>query len=368
MKIFCVNFGSTSTKIGAFDGDEQIFTKSYDVGKDGYPAKFANLDEHQAYAIDLFAGVLAEYGLSYEDFDVFVGRGGGQVFVTSGAFRINDIMIQDTYRLGNDAHPGKLGCRVAYALGQKYGKESYIVNPPCVDEFIDVARPTGFKEINRCSRNHALNQKEVGFRYAKDTGRDYNKLNLIICHMGGGISITAHRQGKMIDSNDIIEGDGPMAPTRCGSVPAIPLIDMCYSGKYTHDEMIRKCIKTAGLVAHLGTEDAREVEKRIAEGDKYAEVIYNAMIYQIAKYAGSMAVALKGKVDAVLFTGGMSRGEAFCEKLKDYLGFLGCDFARYPGEFEIQALAAGVVRALEGDEPVHEYTGEDVWQGFEGVE
>ena len=367
MKIFCVNFGSTSTKIGAFDGNEEIFTKSYDVGKDGYPAKFANLDEHQAFAIDLFAGVLAEYGLKYEDFDVFVGRGGAQVFIKSGAYLINEIMIEDTYKIGNDAHPGKLGTRVAYALGQKYGKNAYIVNAPSVDEYIEIARVTGFKEINRCSRIHTLNQKEVAFRYANDTGQNYNDLNLIVCHMGGGISVTAHRKGKMIDSNDIIEGEGPMAPTRCGAIPVIPLINMCYSGEYTHDQMIRKCIKTGGLMAHLGTDDAREVERRIAEGDKYAKTVFDAMIYQIAKWAGSMAVSLGGKVDAILFTGGMSRSKYLCEQLEEYLGFLGAPFAKYPGEFEMQALAAGVIRALEGDEPVHEYDGKDVWSGFEGA-
>ena len=368
MKIFCMSFGSTSTKIGAFDGEKELFIRSYDLGKGVYPAKFANLDEHQAFAIGLFSGVLAEYGLVYQDFDAFVGRGGAVAYIKGGVYRVNEIMIADTYRNGHDAHPAKLGPRVAYALGQAFDKDAFIVNPPSVDEFIEIARATGLKEVIRRSNSHALNQKEVALRYAADTGRDYHDMNLIVCHLGGGISITAHRKGEMIDSNDIIEGDGPMTPTRSGMVPAIPLIGLCYSGKYTYDEMMHKCIKTGGLYAHLGTDDVREIQRRIREGDAYAETILNAMVYQIAKFAGSMAVALRGKVDAILLTGGMAHSDMICGQLEDYLGFLGAPLVRYPGEFEIQGLANGVRRVLSGIDPILEYDGKDVWQGFEGAD
>ena len=363
-KVFCVNFGSTSTKIGAFIEEEPIFLKSYDHGKDGYPKKFANLEEHKVFAENLFVEVLAENGLKLEDFDIFVSRGGAQVFIQSGAYKINEKMYEDTFRIGNDSHPGKLGPRIAYGYSLKYGKPAYIVNGPSVDEYIDLARITGFKGINRCSRIHTLNQKEVAFRFAKEIGKKYFDLNLIVCHMGGGISITAHRRGKMIDSNDIIEGDGPMSPTRCGAVPVIPLIEMAFSGEVSKDEMIRNTVKTGGLTAHLGTGDLREIEQRIENGDKYAEIVEDAMIYQIAKYVGSMAVALNGKVDGILFTGGMSKSKRLVEQLTNYVSWI-APIHVYPGEFEMQALASGIIRVLNGEDEEHEYTGEDVWTGFD---
>ncbi|MCQ2567727.1 MAG: butyrate kinase [Mogibacterium sp.] len=362
-KIFCVNFGSTSTKIGAFEDEEAIFLKSYDLGSEEYPKKFANLDEHQNFADQLFRKVLEEHDLSLEDFDIFVSRGGGQVFIESGAYQINEKMIEDTYKIGGEGHPGKLGPRLAYAYSKELGKPAYIVNGPSVDEYMDVARLTGYKEINRCSRIHTLNQKEVAYRYAAKVGKDYRSLNLIVCHMGGGISVTAHRQGYMIDSNDIIEGEGPMSPTRSGAIPVMPLIEMAYSGKYTKEEMILKTIKNGGLMAHLNTGDLREVESMIGNGDKYAELVMESMVYQIAKFAGSMAVALEGKIDAILLTGGMSKSGKLCEMMEKYLGWL-APIEKFPGEFEMQALASGIIRVLNGEDAEHEYTGVDVWTGF----
>ncbi|MCR5845923.1 MAG: butyrate kinase [bacterium] len=358
-KLLCLNFGSTSTKMAAFENDEKIFSKSYTPGEDGYP-KFKNLAEHQEYAIDLAAKNLAEYGLTFEDIDAFVARGGGMMTTSSGTFAINEILIEDTKKVGNEQHPGKLGNRICFALGQKYGKPAFVVNQPSSDELIEEARYTGFKDIYRHSDIHALNQKEVCYRYAASIERNYEDLNLIVCHIGGGISVTAHRKGKMIDSNNIIMGDGPMAPTRSGTIPAIPLIEMCFSGKYEMMELIMRVMKNGGLKDHLGTDDARIVEQRIEEGDEYAKIIYDTMLYQISKYAGEMAVALEGKVDQILITGGMARSKYVTDYISGKLAWIAPSTV-IPGEFEMEALAAGAMRVLSGQEEAKEYTGIPVW-------
>lgn len=362
-KILGINFGSTSTKIGAFHNEEAIFLKSFDHGQDGYPKKFANLKEHEAFAKELIVKVLSENSLKLEDFDIFVARGGAQVFIESGAYLINDIMYADTDRFGGDRHPGKLGTRICYDYSKTYNKNAYIVNGPSVDEYQDIARLTGLHDVYRQSRIHALNQKEVAYRYAKQVGKKYQELNLVICHVGGGISVTAHKQGKMVDSTDIIEGEGPMSPTRAGAMPVMPIIEMAFSGKYQIEELILRMVKTGGLTDHLGTGDLREIEKRIAEGDAYAKLVVDSMFYQIAKFAGSMAVALDGKVDSIILTGGMSKSNLLVKTLTDKLAWI-APTAVFPGEFEMQALAAGIMRVMNKEEEAHIYTGIDVWTGF----
>ncbi|MDR1299522.1 MAG: butyrate kinase, partial [Oscillospiraceae bacterium] len=350
-----------------FNRKEPVFKVSYDHGQDGYPKKFANLAEHEAFATDLIKSVVAENGFSMTDFDVFVARGGGMVYTKSGAYLINDVLIRDTDRIGGDRHPGKLGVRICRAFSKEYGKDAYTVNGPSVDEYDDVARLTGVSEILRTSHIHTLNQKEVAYRYAESVGKRYDGLNLIVCHIGGGISVTAHRKGAMVDSTDIIEGDGPKSPTRAGSLPAIPLIELCYSGKYEKEELILKIVKTGGLTGLLGTDDLREVLRRIESGDSFAKTVYETMVYQIVKCAGAMAAALNGEVDAVLFTGGMSKSTQLVGALTERLSWI-APAAVFPGEFEMEGLAAGVMRIVDGAETAHEYIGVDVWAGFEGRE
>ncbi|MDR2196920.1 MAG: butyrate kinase [Coriobacteriales bacterium] len=361
--ILVINFGSTSTKIGVFEGEDAVFTKSYDHGTEEYPKKFADLEEHRAFAEKLIEGLLAEKGYRLEDVDVFVGRGGAQVFIESGAYLINEIMYDDTFKIGGDRHPGKLGTQISWGYSQKYGKPAYIVNGPSVDEFEDAARLTGLKEVMRQSRIHTLNQKEVAYRYAREHDLKYRELNLIVCHMGGGISITAHKRGRMVDSNDIIEGEGPMSPTRAGALPAMPLLELAYSGDYKHEDLVIRLVAKGGLIDHLGTADMREAEKMVAEGDGYAKIVLESMFYQIAKQAGAMAVVLDGQVDAILFTGGMARSDLLVDYLTAKLAWIAPIFT-YPGEFELQGLASGIMRVLRGEEDAHEYTGKDVWTGF----
>jgi butyrate kinase len=363
-KILVINFGSTSTKIAAFENETAIFKKSFDHGEGEYPKKFKDLAEHEVFAASLIRRLVEENGLKMTDIDIFVARGGAQVFIESGAYLINDIMYEDTNRIGGEHHPGKLGTRICRAFSTEYGRNAYIVNGPSVDEYDDVARLTGMPEILRTSHIHTLNQKEVAHRYAKQTGRSYNELNLILCHIGGGISVTAHKKGRMVDSTDIIEGDGPLSPTRSGALPVIPLIEMCYSGKYEKDELILKTVKKGGLMGLLGTDDLREVLRRVDAGDKFAKTAYETMIYQITKYVGAMAAALEGRVDAILFTGGMSRSERFTSAMAGKLKWI-APSAVFPGEFEMEGLAAGIMRVMNGEERAHEYTGVDVWTGFE---
>jgi butyrate kinase len=362
--ILVINFGSTSTKIGVFKGEEAQFSKSYDHGSAEYPKRFADLVEHRAFAEQLIDKLLEQQGYTLADFDVFVARGGAQVFIESGAYAINKVMYEDSLRIGGDHHPGKLGTQICYGYSQSLNKPAYIVNAPSVDEFDEVARLTGLHDIMRQSRIHTLNQKEIAHRYAREHGLKYQELNLIVCHMGGGISVTAHKQGRMVDSNDIIEGEGPMSPTRAGMLPTLPLLRLAFSGEYTLDSLIMRCIKTGGMMDHLGTDDLREAERRIETGDAYAKVVVESMFYQIAKQAGAMAAVLDGQVDAILFTGGMAKSDMLVEYLTGKLSWIAPIF-NYPGEFELQGLASGIVRVLQGEEEAHEYTGVDVWTGFE---
>ena len=253
-------------------------------------------------------------------------------------------------------HASVLGAQIAYNLAKINNKKAYVVNPVTVDEKQEISRITGIKGIYNQSIFHALNQKEVAHQYANSIGKKYDELNLIVAHLGGGISVGAHKNGKIIEVNNALNGDGPFAPTRSGKVPAIDLIEMCFSGKYSEEELKELITKKGGLVSHLGTSDARDVVKMIAEGNEYAKLVYDAMIYQVAKEIGAQSVVLKGKVDAIILTGGMAYDEYFIKTLKEYISFIG-KVVIIPGEEEMQALSNGVLRVLNGEEKAQEYTG-----------
>ena len=287
-KVFAINPGSTSTKIAMFEGDKEVFSKN--VSHDAEKLKeFKEISDQFDYRKETILKELAEAGQTLEGVDAFSARGGGLVNVEGGVYKVGEKLLEHA-RVGYTVkHPATLGAQLADAFAKEYGGVAFVVNPPDVDEFTEVARVTGLKGIYRESRIHALNQKEIGIRYAAKLGKKYEDLNLIICHIGGGISVTAHNHGKMVDSNDIANGDGPMAPTRCGQLPVKDVVTMCFSGKYTEKEMREKITKTGGLVDHLGTSDAREVTEMIKNGNQYAKLIEDAMIYEIGKTADSMA-------------------------------------------------------------------------------
>lgn len=365
-KVFTINPGSTSTKIAMFEGGEAVFSKnvSHDAAK---LKEFKEISDQFEYRRETIMTELEAAGQSLNGVDAFSARGGGLVNVEGGVYIVGDKLLEHARAGFSVKHPAMLGAQLAAAFAEEYGGTAYVVNPPDVDEFTDEARVTGLKGIYRESRIHALNQKEIGIRYAERLGKKYEELNLIICHIGGGISVTAHNHGKMVDSNDIANGDGPMAPTRCGQLPVKDVIAMCYSGRFTETEMRDKVTKTGGLVDHLGTSDARAVEKMMQDGSRYAKLVYDSMLYEIGKTAGSMAAVLKGKVDGIVLTGGISHSNYVVEYLTDMLSFI-APIEVMAGEFEMEALAAGAVRVLSGEEQAKTYTGVPVWSGFEADE
>lgn len=361
-KIFAINPGSTSTKIGLFEGEKLIFkqTVSHDATiLEQFSKSYDQLD----YRKETIMNVLKDQEVDISDCAAFVGRGGGQASCVGGVYEVNDLVLSDA-RSGKYAdHPACLGCAIAHEFAELYNVRAYIANLPSTDEFQDVARLTGVRGVYRKSNTHALNQKEVAMRVASDMGMNYHDSNFIVAHIGGGVSVTAHRQGRMVDSNDIINGDGPMAPTRTGFIPLKDVIDMCFSGDWSAKEMYQLISKTGGFVNHLGTSDTLEIVQRIEAGDAYAKLVYDAFQYQIAKEIGAMAATLKGKVDAIILTGGIANDKSLVANLKDYVGFIAPVIVQ-AGEFELEALAAGVLRVLRKEETALIYTGKPVFSGF----
>lgn len=361
-KILVINPGSTSTKVGVFYNDVCVFEDTVEHSKEEL-APFKEISDQKDFRLAVIEKFLEEHDVELATVDAFAGRGGGLESCVSGTYEINDKLYEHASTMHTVKHPSTLGATLAYEFGKKYGRPSFCVNPPDVDEFNMEARITGIPEIYRESRIHALNQKEIAIRYADSIGKRYEDLNLIVCHIGGGISIAAHNHGKMIDCNDIVNGDGPMTPNRSGFVPAKPLIKMCFSGKYTEKEVGAFINKTGGIQAWLDTNDMREVTKRIEAGDRKAKIVYDAMIYQIAKQVGAMFVALKCNCSAIILTGGISNDPYLVKNLKKYVGKL-ATVIEMPGEFELEALASGALRVLRGIEEPKVYTGEPVFKGI----
>lgn len=361
-RVFAINPGSTSTKVGLFENDMEIF--SANVSHHASKLKeFREISDQLPYRRDTILAELRGNGTSLRDTDAFVGRGGGLVGLVGGTYTINDILLHHA-RVGFTVkHPAILGAQLAYEFAGTYGGKAFVVNPPDVDEFHLVARVSGLSDVYRESRGHPLNQKEVAIRYAGETRRRYEDLNLVVSHIGGGLTVTAHRKGLMIDSTDVINGDGPMAATRAGAIPATAIVKMCYSGKYTESDMYDRITKTGGLVDHLGTSEVTEVLERIKGDDEYAKIIYDAMIYQIGKYIGAYAAVLKGEVDAILLTGGIAHDSYLVNGITDMVRFI-APVKVYAGEFELEALARGALRVLSGQEEAKTYTGVPVWSGF----
>lgn len=354
--ILAINPGSTSTKIAVFRGVTEVFNETlrHDPAE---LAQFSCNNDQLDYRRDAILSALDAHGLALGDMDAFACRGGGQCTHVGGTYLVNERMVQEAHDEVYASHPALLACQIAYAFTQATGKPSFMTNSPATDEMDERARITGIKGIYRLCYCHALNQKEVAQRYAARIGKPYEELNLIVAHIGGGVSVTAHRHGRMVDTNDNLNGDGPMAPNRVGAIPAHDLMKLCYSGK-TEAEMAKLIRSQGGLLSHLGTFDALEVKRRIAEGDAYAKKIYDAMIYQIAKYMGSMAVACEGKVDQIILTGGIAHDEYLCGEIERLVGFI-APVTDMPGEFEMEALVHGAQNALEHG--AMEYTGIPVW-------
>ena len=358
-RILAINPGSTSTKIALFDDEEIIFKKNL-AHEESKLAEFKDISDQLPYRTEMVINALKENNIPLETIDAFSGRGGGLVSVEGGTYKINELLLHHAQIGYTMKHASVLGAQIAYNLAKVNNKEAYIVNPVSVDEKEEISRITGIKGVYNESTFHALNQKEVAHKYAKNIGKKYEELNLVVVHLGGGISIGAHKNGRIIDVSNALNGDGPFAPTRTGKIPGNQLVKLCFSGKYTEDEVMELITQKGGLVSHLGTSDTRDVKKMIENGDNYAKLIYDAMIYQVAKEIGAYSTVLKGKVDAIIITGGIANDNYVIEKLNQYVSYIG-NIVVMPGEEEMQALSNGALRVLKGEERSLEYTGIPVW-------
>ena len=352
-KILAINPGSTSTKLAIFEDENCIFKAS--LKHDAVLiSKFEHVIDQFDFRMKAIKEELEKSQIDLSKLDAVVGRGGMLKPIEGGTYHVNEEMIDYVSKGTRGEHASNLGCIIAKRLADTYHINSFIVDPVAVDEMEDIARYTGMPEIKRDSLFHALNQKAVAHRASQDLGKKYQDLNLIIAHLGGGISVGVHRKGRVIDVNNALDGDGPMSPERSGSVPLGPLYKMVFTGKYTLKEIQRKNYGQGGLVAYLGTNDGYEIQQRIKKGDTKAKFIYEVMCYQIAKEIGSCSTVLKGSVDAIVLTGGLAYDSYAVEFIKERVSFI-APVMVYPGEDEMEALALGVLRVLKGEEEAKIY-------------
>lgn len=356
MKILAINPGSTSTKISVFENHEDIFTINIKHTTEEI-CSFAKVIDQYDFRKKIILKELETAGIKLSSTDLVVGRGGLLKPIPGGVYKINDAMIRDLKDETSRAHPSNLGAILAFEISKEIGSSagSYIVDPVIVDELEPLARFSGMPEVPRISIFHALNQKAVARRFAREHNVKYEDLNLIIVHMGGGITVGAHRKGRVIDVNNGLDGEGPFSPERSGGVPVGDLVNLCFSGKYTLEEVKKKITGQGGLVAYLGTNSAYEVGKKVRAGDNNAETVYRAMAYQISKEIGAIAVVLEGKIDGIILTGGVAYDDLFCKWIEEKVGFLG-KVIIYPGEDEMKALEEGVYFAVKGEMEIKEYT------------
>jgi len=352
-KILVINPGSTSTKIAVFSNTEHIMDNTIRHNTDEL-AQYNLISDQFSFRKKLIEQFLESNNISLSSFDAVVGRGGLLKPLPGGTYCINEKMVHDLTIGVQGQHASNLGGIIAKKIGDEIHKPAYIVDPVVVDEMDEIARITGIPEIKRSSIFHALNQKAVARSVSKQLSKKYDDLNLIVAHLGGGISIGAHKKGRVIDVNNALEGDGPFTPERAGEIPGEKLIKMFVYGNYSINDMMKKLVGDSGLVAHLGTNNAVEVGNMIDSGNKDAALIYKSMAYQVAKEIGSCAAVLKGFVDAIIITGGMANDSRFTEWIEEYISFIGKIFV-IPGENEMLALAEGTLRILRGEEDVKEY-------------
>ena len=352
MNILAINPGSTSTKLAVFEDETPRLTRTLRHSVEEL-STFPQATDQFEFRKDLVQRELEADGIPLQ-FDAVIGRGGLFKPIPGGVYEINELMLHDA-RHASRPHACNLGCLIAADLAARIpGCRAFIADPGVTDELEEVSRITGSPLMPRITIWHALNQRAIARRYAREQGTCYEDLNLIICHLGGGISIGTHLRGRCIDVNNALDGEGPFSPERAGTLPAGPLIDLCYSGRFTREELKKRISGHAGLAAHLGTTDVPTIVSRIAEGDRHAELVLNAMIYQTAKSIGAAATVLYGQVDAILLTGGIAHSDYVISRLTERVSFL-APVHVYPGEDELEALALNALGALRGELKIQEY-------------
>lgn len=352
-RIFVVNPGSTTTKIALFEGEKVIFTEElrHDVHD---LAAYKTIYDQQPFRTKLVREALEKHKVDLHTIDAIACRGGNMKPVEGGTYEVTPEMLEDLRMGVMGQHASNLGAIIGNAIAEEYGLPVYVTDPVVVDEMEDVARISGCPEIPRKSKDHPLNQKAAARKAATDLDSTYEELNLILVHMGGGISVGIHRHGRMIDVNNSLDGDGPFSPERAGGIPFGSLIDICYSGTKTKEELRKHLVGKGGLAAYLGTNDARQIVRRINDGDEYARIIYEAMAYQISKEIGAGATVLKGQVDAIVLTGGLAYDALLTGWIKERVDFI-APVMIYAGEFEMEALAQGAIRVLCCQEQLKKY-------------
>ncbi|WP_213419110.1 butyrate kinase [Bacillus subtilis] len=352
-RILTINPGSTSTKIGVFHNERSIFEKTLRHNIEELQ-RFDRIIDQYEFRKNHILETLHEQGINISKFDAVCARGGLLRPIEGGTYVVNDEMIEDLKSGYAGQHASNLGGIIAREIADGLNIPSYIVDPVVVDEMSVLAKVSGMPEIERKSIFHALNQKAVARKAAASLGKRYENMKMIITHMGGGITIGVHDRGRVVDVNNGLHGEGPFSPERAGTVPAGDLVDLCFSGEYTKDEIMKKLVGTGGLLGYLGTNDAVKVEQMIQGGDEKARFIYDAMAYQVAKEIGAASAALKGEVEAIVLTGGLAYGKSFVSAIRSYIDWIS-DVLVYPGENELQSLAQGALRVLLGEEQSKQY-------------
>ena len=352
MKVLVINPGATSTKVAVFDEETQVYKTTVDHSPQELD-RFDRVIDQADYRKEAILKAVTEAGYKLSDFAAVCGRGGLYRAIPSGTYAVNDKVMADVEAAPYGEHPSNLGAYLARRIGDLVGIPAFFVDPVCVDEMTEVAHVSGFAEFRRLSQFHALNQKAVAKRYAKEIGKPYESLNLIVCHMGGGVSVGAHVKGEVVDTGNALEGEGPFSPERSGTLPSGALVDLCFSGKYTEQEIRRMITGNGGLLAYTGSTDMQELMRRAATDAKVREVI-DAFHYRVAKEIGAMAAAMKGQVDQIILTGGIAHGQETVDALKGYVSWI-APVTVYPGEGELLALAEGALRVLRGEETAKIY-------------
>ena len=350
-KIFVINNGSTSTKVALFENEEALIKRELSLDTSALN-KFKTAMDQLEMRSSIVRDFLEEHGTNPEEFDIIVARGGALPPISGGAYRVNDLMIDVLKFAPMAQHASNLSCIIGAELGKPHDVPVIIYDAPGADEFDEAAKITGLPEVRIAPVSHVLNTRKVARETADAIGKSYEECRFIVAHLGGGISINVHREGRIVDS--VYDDMGPMSPQRAGRIPTRFMVSLCYSGKYTKEEMKRRLTNEGGVRAYFGTQDLRKIEEMIENGNKEARTIYHAMAYQIAKGIGELSTVLCGEVDRIILTGGGSRGKMLTDWIRERVEFI-APVEIIPGEKEMEALALGGLRVLEGLEPAKEY-------------
>ena len=353
VKSLIINPGSTSTKIGVFEDETLLFEETLRHSTEEI-SKYATIFDQKDFRKNIIIDLLKSKEFDVKSLGMVVGRGGMLKQIPGGTYACTDALVKDLEVGVSGQHASNLGGILAREIADEIGVPSFIVDPVVVDELMPIARYSGVPELPRVSIFHALNQKAVAKRYAKETGKKYEDLNLIVVHMGGGVSVGPHKNGKVIDIFNALDGDGAFSPERSGAVPVGALVKMCFSGEYTQAEVYKKLVGNGGFNAYVGTNDMRDVEKMVNEGNEKAAEVRDAFILQMSKNIGAMATVLEGKVDQIIVTGGIAYDKYVVAKLKERCEWI-APFTVYPGEDELLALVQGGLRVLNGEEEAKNY-------------